>query len=138
MIARIQNLSFGKLLPKEKEERKKGSVIVRKKCSPATKKGNASGVGPELAKEAASVMQEKTSVMQEKAVEEKDTAVNKQHTKPTQSTDPATQHKKSEKRNAPETDSLSPEKRRNSAMKKGLQLFSYADSDSCVCWKVLK
>ena len=36
---RIQNLSFGKLLPKEKEERKEGPLIVKRKGANVVKKG---------------------------------------------------------------------------------------------------
>ena len=129
---RIQNLSFGKLLPKEKEERKEGPLIVKRKGANVVKKGmvvvkkgvNVVKKGMVVVKKGERAMTKKNSnqLSQDSKMAHESTATMQEDNPPMQ---------KNEKRDHPDPSSSSG-KRNDTHAAKGLQLFSYADSEYCV------
>ena len=129
---RIQNLSFGKLLPKEKEERKEGPLIVKRRGANVVKKGmvvvkkgvNVVKKGVNVVKKGERAMTKKNSnqLSQDSKMAHESTATMQEDNPPMQ---------KNEKRDHPDPSSSSG-KRNDTHAAKGLQLFSYADSEYCV------
>ena len=138
---RIQNLSFGKLLPKVKEERKEGPIIVKRKGVNVVKKGMVvvkkgmvvvkKGADAVVKKDADAVVKKDADAMTKSSNKlPQDSTVTYESTATMQVYNP-TMQKKNEKRDHPDPSSSSG-KRNDTHATKGLQLFSYADSEYCV------